>query len=329
MESLIFAINAVMPIVIMVALGYILKKIGLMTPEFAKKANTLVFRVCLPAMLFLNVYEIDSLGSMKMNYAFYVVGLVLVIFFVSIPIVRIVTKNGGSRGALLQASFRSNFALVGMPLAQSLCGQEGVAVAAILSAVTIPIFNVLAVISLSVFTKDGKRPDAKNILHGIITNPLIISVLAGCAVLGVRMLFVRAGISFRLNDITPVYKAIGYLSSMATPLALLVLGAQFEFSAVASLKREIIYGTLVRIAIVPLIGIGIAYLFFRDSFTGAHFASFVAIFATPVAVSSVPMAQEMKSDTVLAGQLVVFSTVFSALSVGLASFLLKFAGVFG
>ena len=81
--------------------------------------------------------------------------------------------------------------------------------------------------------------------------------------------------------------------------------------------------------LVPIVGLGLGYLLFRDSFTGAHFASLVALFATPVAVSSVPMAQEMKSDVVLAGQLVVFTTVFSAFSVGAASFLLKLAGVFG
>ncbi len=329
MESLIFAINAVMPIVLMVVLGYFLKKKGFMPPEFSKKANTIVFRICLPAMLFLNVYKIEDIGQVSFGYIVYAVAVVLFIFAVSIPLVMRITKNGGSRGALLQASFRSNFALIGIPLAQSLFGQEGVAVAALLSAVTIPIFNTLAVISLSIFSKEGKKTSVKYVLHNIITNPLILSVLAGCLALAIRVVFVKVGIEFRLRDVTPLYKALGYLSDTATPLSLLVLGAQFEFSAVASLKKEIIYGTALRVFVVPLLGLGVAYILFKDSFTGAHFASLVALFATPVAVSSVPMAQEMKSDVVLAGQLVVFTTVFSALSVGLASFLLKFAGVFG
>lgn len=329
MESLIFSINAVMPIVLMVVLGYVLKKIGFMPQDFSKKANTIVFRVCLPAMLFLNVYKIDDIGKVSFGYIIYAVAVVFFIFAVSIPLVMSVTKNGGSRGALLQSSFRSNFALIGIPLAQSLYGNEGVAVAALLSAVSIPIFNTLAVVSLSIFTKDGKKPTVKDVLHGIITNPLIIGVLAGCLSLVIRFVFVKADIGFRLKDLTPIYKVLEYLSNTATPLSLLVLGAQFEFSAVASLKKEIIYGTAVRVGVVPLLGLGLAYLLFRDSFTGAHFASLVALFATPVAVSSVPMAQEMKSDVVLAGQLVVFTTVFSALSVGLASFLLKYAGVFG
>ena len=329
MESFIFAVNAVMPIVLMVALGDLLKRIGFMPPEFAKRANTLVFRVCLPAMLFLNVYKIDNLGDVSMGYAVYAVAFILVIFAVSIPLVMAVTSDGGRRGALLQASFRSNFALIGIPLAQSLYGDEGVAVAALLSAVSIPAFNTLAVVSLTIFSKDGGGVNVKKILHGIVTNPLIIGVLGGCVSLLIRMIFVKTGIEFRLSDVTPVYTALNYLSNMATPLSLLVLGAQFEFSAVSHLKREIIYGTLVRIAIVPALGLGIAYLLFRDSFTGAHFASLVALFATPVAVSSVPMAQEMKSDAVLAGQLVVFTTVFSAFSVALVSFLLKWAGIFG
>lgn len=318
-----------MPIVLMVALGYLLKRIGFMPADFSKKANTLVFRVCLPAMLFLNVYKIENIGDVSMGYAVYAVAVVFVVFAVSIPLVMSVTSDGGRRGALLQASFRSNFALIGIPLAQSLFGDEGVAVAALLSAVTIPIFNTLAVISLTVFSKDGNKVSVKKVLHGIVTNPLIISVLAGCLALGIRVIFTKIGLSFRLSDITPLYTALGYLSNMATPLSLLVLGAQFEFSAVSHLKREIIYGTLVRVMIVPIIGLGGAYLFFRDSFTGAHFASLVALFATPVAVSSVPMAQEMKSDVVLAGQLVVFTTIASAFSVALASFLLKMTGVFG
>ena len=121
---------------------------------------------------------------------------------------------------------------------------------------------------------------------------------------------------------------IQYLSNLAIPLALLVLGAQFEFSAVSSLRREIIFGTLIRTVIVPLFAIGVAYIFFRDRFSAAHFASFVSVFATPVAVPSVPMVQEMGGDVTLAGQLVVWSTLVSALTVFLVTFLLRLGGAF-
>ena len=328
MDSLLFAINAVAPIILMVAIGYILKRLGFMTKDFAKAANKLVFRLFLPAMLFLNVYKIQDLSQMQFNYVFYVVAAVLVIFALAIPAVMAITKRADRRGALLQVTFRSNYALIGIPLAQSLFGDEGVLVATMLSAVTIPVFNMLAVISLSLFREGGEKPSVKKILLGIAKNPLIISVLTGVVVVAIRALFDTWGLSFRLSDIKPVFSCLSYLSNMATPLALLVLGAQFEFSAVSSLRREIIAGTAMRVFIVPLLGLGIAFLFFRNQFGGAHFASFIAVFATPVAVSSVPMAQEMDADATLAGQLVVWTTLVSAFTVFIASFLLKVAGVF-
>ena len=327
MNSFLFAISAVAPIIIMVAIGYLLKKIKLANADIAKALNRLVFRVFLPCMLFLNVYKMDSIGEIDLGYVAFALTVLLVIFVLGIPCVMLVTKQGARRGVLLQAVFRSNYALIGIPLAQSLFGEQGLAIATLLSAAAIPMFNILAVISLSVFG-DEQRVNVKKILLGIIKNPLILSVLAGVGALGIRLLFVRAGISFRLADIKPVYTVLGYLSNLATPLALLVLGIQFEFSAVKEMKKEIVFGTLARTVIAPTLAIGVAYVMFREQFDGAHFAAFVAMFATPVAVSSVPMAQEMKGDAALAGQLVVWTTLASALSVFIASWLLKLAGVF-
>ncbi len=328
MESFIFALNAVLPIIVMIVLGYMLKKKGFMNAAFAKAANRLVFRLFLPTMLFLNVYNIDNVGGIDMGYVVYVIIALLIIFVLSIPVVKMLTKKSERRGALLQAGFRSNYALIGIPLAKSLFGDEGVAVATLLSIVVIPLLNALAVVSLSMFSDGGEKVNVKKILIGVVKNPLIQSVTLGLVVLGVRALFVNFGIEFRLTDITPLHKVLTYLSNLATPLALLVLGAQFEFSAVAELKREILFGTLMRTVIVPVLGIGTAYLFFGDFFGGAHFASFVAVFATPVSVSSVPMAQEMGADSTLAGQLVIWTTMCAALSVFITSFLLKAGGIF-
>lgn len=329
MDSFIFAVNAVLPIVLMIAVGYILKRIGFMSGEFAKAANKLVFRVFLPAMLFLNVYKIDSFGGVHPGYIVYCLIALLVIFLLAIPAVLLVARKPQYRGVLLQASFRSNYALIGIPLAQSLYGEDGVMIASLLSAAVIPAFNVLAVISLSIFRKekDGSYRITR-ILKDIFLNPLILSIAVGVAALGVRALLVHFDIAWRLTDIAPVYTVLNYLSGIATPLALLVLGAQFEFSAVKELRREIVFGTLMRTVVVPLIGIGTAYVFLRSQLNGAHFAAFAAMFATPVAVSSVPMAQEMNGDVPLAGQLVVWTTLASAVSVFTVAFLLRLGGVF-
>ena len=328
MESFVFSVSAVSPIIIMVVIGYVLKKIGIVKEETAKILNKMVFRVFLPAMLFLNVYKIEDLSGIDFSYIAYAAAITIGVFLVSIPIVMQVTKKQERRGVILQAVFRSNYALIGLPLAESLFGEEGLAIASLLSAVIIPIYNVLAVVSLSIFGTGNEKPSVKKIVLNIVKNPLIQSVLLGVIFLMIRKVFVQYAIAFRLSDIKPVYTVLSNLSGVATPLALIALGAQFEFSAVSSLKKEIIFGTVMRILVVPAIGLGVAYFCFSSSFNGAHFAAFIAAFATPVAVSSVPMAQEMNSDATLAGQIVVWSTIISAFTVFAATWLIKIAGIF-
>ena len=328
MSDLQFAFEAVTPIIIIVMVGYFLKKIRLINADFAKSANKLVFRVFLPIKLFMNIYGIESMSAVDFGYVFYALIALVAIFLLAIPTVILLTDKKKCRGALLQAIFRSNYALIGIPLAERLFGVEGGAVATLLSAFLVPAFNMLAVIGLSIFNNEGKKPELMKVIKGILKNPLIIGIVTGLVALGVRSIFVNADIAFRLSSINVIWKPMSDLGSIATPLALLVLGAQFEFSAIPHLKKEIITGVLLRSLVVPVLGIGVAFLAFRDNFGGAQFAALVAAFCTPVAVSSVPMAQEMGADSDLAGQLVVFTTITSALTVFLASFLLKSAGVF-
>lgn len=328
MESFLFALNAVLPVILTVLTGYVLKRIGLLPRELIKPLNKLIFRIFLPAMLFLNVYKIESLQTADGGYILFALLAILIVFASSIPLVMLLTARKERRGVLLQACFRSNHALIGVALTQALYGDEGVKACALLSAFLIPLYNVLAVVSLSIFQKQERRGAFRGILTDIVKNPLILSVAVGLVALAFRALFVKLSFPFRLSDVTPLMKLLESLSSVATPLSLLVLGAQFEFSAVPELKKEIVFGTLMRTAIVPLICIGSAFVFFHNRFNGAHFAVLIATFATPVAVSSVPMSQEMKGDATLAGQLVVWTTLFSSLSVFFASFLLKLGGIF-
>lgn len=329
MDSFLFALGAVAPIVLMVVVGYFFKKIGWMDESFAKKANKLVFRAFMPVMLFVKIYNIPSLADMDFGFIGYAAIAILCIFFLTIPATMVVTKEKNRRGVLVQAAFRSGYSLIGIPLAESLYGEAGAVAATLLSTAVIPLFNVLAVISLSAIGNDGgEKPSIKKIVLDIIKNPLILGIAAAMVAIGIRWILGQMNISFRLSDIEPLFQVLQYLSNLAIPLALLVLGAQFEFSAVASLKREIVFGTLVRTVIVPLFTLGIAYVCFGDRFTAAHFATFVSVFATPVAVPSVPMVQEMGGDVTLAGQLVVWSTLVSALTVFLVTFLLRMGGAF-
>ena len=325
MESFLFALGAVMPIILMVALGYFLKRIGLLGGATVKAVNKLVFRVLLPCLLFLNIYKIENVGGIDTLYIWFCVAAVLITFFAAIPLSRLVTDKRGQRGVIIQASFRSNYALIGIPLATSLYGDDGAAIATLLSAISIPLYNVLSVITLSIFG-DGGKVSAKKVIVGILTNPLIDSIALGVLCLGVRAIFAEQGISWRVSDITPLYTVVSQLSAAATPVALLMLGAQFELSAIPTLKKQIIFGTATRTLIVPAVALCAAY--FLGCFSGAHFAAFIGLFATSVAISSVPMAQEMGADAELAGQFVVWTTIVSAFTIFLFSFILKEIGVF-
>ena len=326
MESLFFAFNAVAPLIITALIGYLIKKLGLVTKDIAKPLNKIIFRVFLPCLLFLNVYRIENFNSIDSGYIIFSLIAVLAVFLLAIPFSFLASKQKTRRSVIIQGVFRSNYALIGIPLAEALFGEKGITVATLVSAIAIPLFNVLAIITLSVFGDSEEKVNIKNVLLGIIKNPLIIGVFSGLAALAVRALFVNSGISFRLSEITPVFTVLDYLSRCATPLALLTLGIQFEFSAAKELKREIVLATLARLVIVPVLTLSAAYLFF--DFSGEHFAVFVALFATPVAVSSVPMAQEMRADARLAGQLVVWNTIFSGLTIFIYAFILKAIGVF-
>ena len=329
MDSLIFALSAVAPIVLTVVVGYFFKKIGMMDEDFAKKANKLVFRAFMPVMLFVNIYKM-KISDIDLGFIGFCLISLFVVFGLAVPASMIIAGKKDRVGVLVQAIFRSGYSLIGIPLAGSLFGEQGELAATILSAALIPCFNVLAVISLSALGNDsGAKISPKKIVLDIIKNPLIIGIFAALVCVAIRtFILVPAGISFQLSNITPLFQVLQYLADLAIPLALLVLGAQFEFSAVAALKKEIIFGTLTRTVIVPALVLGIAFFCFRGRFTAAQFATLVAAFATPVAVPSVPMVQEMGGDVTLAGQLVVWSALASALTVFLVTFLLRMGGAF-
>lgn len=315
-----FACNAILPIVLMVLLGYFLKKIKFVDDAFLDKANKLCFRVLIPIYLFSSIAFIDKDAFLNLNpnLILYAVLSIICLFFIGFLIVTFVVKDNKKKGVILQCLFRSNYALIGIPLCEFLAPSsikaECIGLASIVAAISIPLFNIFAVVSLSVFDKeDGKRVDILKILKNIVTNPLILGVLSGLVVLGIRFILLDFNIDVSSSSISTnfIYKAIKNIASIASPLALLVLGGKFKFSAVKRLAPYIALGTILRTMIVPAICLTVAYLL---GFRQLEFPTLIALFATPVAVSSAPMAQEMNQDAELAGQLVVWTSIVSVFS---------------
>lgn len=331
MDTLIFAANSVLPIILVIVLGYQLKKIGFYDDEFLKKANKLVFNVGIPSYLFFNVYNIDSFSSVNWGIVLYCVIMILAIYFASMLCTFAFTKDSGKRGVLIQCAFRSNFAIIGLTLAEAIGGSEAVGIAAVLSAFSIPLFNVLAVITLSVFgeSKDGK-PTVKGILKSIAKNPLIIGVALALICLAVRnaepVNELGEPVFTIKNNLPFLYKAVDSVSSIASPLALIVLGGQFTFSAVKSLAKDIAYGTFWRLVAAPFAAIAVIVLLSSRGVLNADsscYPSLVALFGSPVAVSSAIMAEAMNCNGELARQLVVWTSLVSIVTVFVTIVLLR------
>lgn len=320
-QILLTAVEAVVPIILMILLGVWLRHRKLLSDGFLDTGNKLVFRLGLPCMLFVNVYGIEDLSAVRWDVIWYACGAIILIFLLGLVTAVLTTPVPERRGVILQCSFRSNSAIIGLTLAAALGGAEAEAVAACTAAVTIPLFNVLAVIALTMFGKGEKKPSFSHILLDIVKNPLIHGVMLGLLCLGLRWLQTKilGEVVFRLNlQLRFGYMVLEWLKTLTTPLSLIVLGGQFVFSAVKELKKEIIVSTVWRVVLAPLIAIGGAILLSKVGWLHCgvnEFPALVGLFGSPVAVSSAIMASQMGNDEQLATQLVVWTTIFSAFTI--------------
>ena len=330
------AFNAVIPIVLMILLGYLLRKGGMMDKNFVKTGNKLVFKIFLPAMLFINVYDIESFAAIRWDVVLYCIPVIFLIFGLCIATIPLYSRVPERRGVILQASIRSNTAIIGLTLSSTLGGPEAVAVAAILSAFAVPTMNILAVIALSLYvdTTGRDKPSIRSILLNVLKNPLIISIALGLVCLVIRWMQTRflGDVVFSLRREGKIlYTCLNNLKSIASPLALVILGGQFEFGATKGFLREIIAGTLLRVVIAPAIAIGGAVLLSAYTpllnFGINEYPAIIAQFGTPVAVSSAIMAGQMGNDEQLATQLVVWSSIASVFTIFLTVCLLMSCGL--
>lgn len=311
MESLIVSINAVLPVFLMIALGYLLRRIKLVDDDLVSRVNKLVFRVFLPIMLFNNIYTSDLKGVFNPKLVIFAPLSIIVIFTIATIFVVKLRKENKRRGAMIQALFRSNYVILGIPIVKALFGDEVSAVPSLLAAFIVPIFNLLAVITLEVFR--GSKPDLLKIIKSIIKNPLIIASLLGFA--------------FNLLEIrfpAVIASTISTVGSVATPLPLVMLGAFFRFESVKNNIKDIAICTIGRLIVSPLIGSVIALML---GFRGVEFASLLIMFSAPPAIASFTMAQQMDSDYQLSGEAVIVSSALSCFTIFLWILLYTSLGV--
>ncbi len=284
--------NALAPTFLIIAFGYLCKRVGIITEEQQPINNKLAFRTFLPLYLFYNIYssDVDFSSSMELT-GFCLLGLILS-FAIAVVFTMFYQKNPERQGVMIQALYRSNYVLLGIPIATALY-PEVLGQASLISAFFVPASNTLAVIALdSLRNKQQKWHDT---VLDIIKNPLIIASFLG-------IVFLIWGIKLPIA----LDNSIKKMASIATPFLLFLLGVSLNFHSL--FDRDLIVCMIGRLIVIPGIMMLTASLF---GWRKGDFAIVLAVFASPQPTSAFTMVQQLGGDSELACNVVVLSSVLS------------------
>lgn len=312
LQALSIAFHAIVPLFLIIAVGYTVKRLGWIGPEEVRRFNKVCFYTFMPVMLFYNIYTSDFSQAVRLPYALFVVGAALGMVAVSFAVTLLAEKMPERRGVMIQAAFRSNFVLLGLPIAEELLPGSNFGITALMIAIVVPIYNMMSVVVLEYFR--GGKPRAGEVLLAVVKNPLILGSVAGLLVQALHITLPEVLVSFA-----------GKMNSAATPLILLLLGASFETREIARYKKELLVCVGLRLVVFPGAILTLAAaLGLRD----IEFVTVLAMTAAPTAVNSFNMAQQLGGDSQLAGSAVVVSTAASFFTLFVWITLFKQLGMF-
>lgn len=317
MENFIYSVDATFPIFLVMVIGYILKQIGMLNDNFVTVANRFNFKVTLPFMLFRDISGVDIRAVFDIRYVLFCALVSTACFWIIWGGVKLFLKDQSMRGAFVQASFRSSAAVMGLAFIQNMYGSSAMGPLMIVSAV--PLYNIFSVI---VLTFEGAhsgdvdpKQKVKDACINIAKNPIILGILAG---LVVGLL----GIDFPVI----VDKTVNSVAQMATPLALITIGAGFEGRKALAKIRPTIAASMIKLVIQPLIFLPVAAWM---GFSGEQMIAILIMLASPTTPSCYIMAKNMDNDGVLTASVIVMTTLLAAFTLIGWIFILKTVGLIG
>jgi len=315
LENLIYSLNATMPVFLVMVGGYLLKRLKMTNESFVSVANKINFKVTLPALLLKDLAGSDITKEFDLNYVLYCAIVTTISFWGIWGLSRLFVKEDKIRGAFVQASFRGSIAVLGIALVQNIYGDSNSMPMVILGAV--PLYNIYSVIVLTFESNEPGGKTVKDAIWGIAQNPIILSILAGiiCSLL-------RTGLGFSYPLI--LSRTVDNFAKMATPLALLALGAGFEGTKAVKKIKPSLVASATKLLIQPLVFLPVAIaLGYRD----AALVALLIMLGSPTTPSTYIMAENMGNDGVLTSSIVALTTLLSAFTLTLFIFILKTLGL--
>lgn len=309
LDQLQFSLSITGPICLMLLLGVAFKRIGLIDTHFIDVGSKLVFKVTLPAMLFISIVSAEHDFSAASSFINYGAIASITFFLFTYLSVKLLFSSSPDQGVLIQGGFRANTGIIGIAYVSSAYGAQGVALAALYVAVTTFIYNVQAVVCLSPKGAGSISHAAKLMLRTLTKNPLIIAILLGMAF-------------YLLSIPVPevVIDAGEYLSKMTLPLALLCTGGSLNFSLMRKEKAPTWFASSYKLLVAPITVTLGAYLM---GFRGVELGILFFMNASPVAAASYVMARSMGGNSVLAANIIALTTLLSTLTCTIGTIVLS------
>lgn len=316
MSDLLFSINAVAPMVIIIALGYLFARAGILKEPFISQGNRLCYQIFLPLQLFRSIYTSQSNLGGSVHSVIFCIGGSLLVYSAMLILALKVEKTPERQAGLATLFMKSNFVLFGLSLATQLLGEGNIADIALTIAMLVPLNNIFVITVFTLLLKDKNPSRSTNrvwgLLQKILTNPIFLGAVIG-------LLFSKLQITLP----TFAAKTIDQLSNISVPLALLLLGAGFKFSNIAVYKKEILLVMGLKGILLPAGALALASLL---GFNAVQMVCVLVIFGSPAASSTYVMAREFGADDTLSANGVIFSSLISVVTIFYCVLFLRTAG---
>ena len=316
MRDFIFSISVTFPIFLVMVFGWVLHQIGMLDEHFVTVANKFNFRVTLPFMLFRDIAAVDIREVFDLKFVLFCALVSTMCFWIIWGLTKVFLKDKTMRGAFVQASFRSSAAVMGLAFINNIYGPSAMGPMMIIGAV--PLYNIYSVLVLTfeATEEEGTVRDFGKVRQAcinIVKNPIIISIVLG-------VVAALSGIDFPMI----IDKTVNSVSALATPLALICLGAGFEGRKAIAKIKPTLWASAIKLVIQPLIFVPIAAAM---GFGGEKMIAILIMLAAPATPSCYIMARNMKNDGVLTASIVVVTTLFAAVTLTGWIFALKTIGI--
>lgn len=310
MEILKYTANGVIPVFLVIFVGIALNKLKFFSQTTKDEIVKLVFYVGTPCLIFANVAYSDIHNSFDLKFEIFVVIAILLTIALMIALSSFI-KEPAKKGAVVQIGYRSNFAIVGMPLALSLLDNEGVTLTAVTLSFVIITYNITAVLLLSHYGQ--KQGNIKKTIKGILTNPLIIGTVTG---------LVFAVFKIPLFEIAS--KTIDILGEIASCMGLIVIGATITLEGFKNNKKEIILSVFFRNALAPVFILSLGILM---GYRGNYLMTLAIMSCAPAAVNCFVMAKKMGVSPEISAYGVSITSILSIVSIFVSIYILKITGL--